>query len=152
MRVGRVPLPTLVCVMPARDIYHDQVRNALINDGWIITHDPLTLQVGKRYVHIDLGAEGVIAAEKANLKIAVEVKSFIGKSDVDDLEKALGQYVLYHKHLKNSEPDRKLYLAVPNEVYATLFEEPIGEVLLQDGTLCLLVFKEGQEEILKWIN
>ncbi len=27
--------------MPARDIHHDAVRNALVKDGWAITHDPL---------------------------------------------------------------------------------------------------------------
>jgi hypothetical protein len=138
--------------MPKRDVYHDQVRNALIKEGWIITHDPLTIQVGKRYVHIDLGAESVIAAEKANLKIAVEIKSFVGKSDVDDLEKAVGQYVVYRTHLKNSDPDRKLYLAVPSEAYTKLFEEPIGEAVVQTENLCLLIFKEGEEQILKWIN
>ena len=103
-------------------------------------------------MHIDLGAEGIIAAEKENSKIAVEIKSFIGKSDVDDLEKALGQYVLYGTHLKKSSPDRKLYLAVPSGVYDTLFQEPIGDALVQDGTLCLIVFKEEKEEILQWIN
>ncbi|WP_373529451.1 element excision factor XisH family protein [Nostoc sp.] len=28
-------------------------------------------------------------------KIVVEVKSFVGQSDVKDLEQALGQYILY---------------------------------------------------------
>ncbi|HBQ97484.1 MAG: hypothetical protein J7524_04075 [Roseofilum sp. Belize BBD 4] len=32
-----------------------------------------------------------LSAEKDNQKIAVEVKSFIGKSRINDLEKALGQ-------------------------------------------------------------
>ncbi len=26
--------------MPAKDIYHDAVKNALIKDGWTITADP----------------------------------------------------------------------------------------------------------------
>ena len=26
--------------MPARDYYHDVVRNAIKKDGWTITHDP----------------------------------------------------------------------------------------------------------------
>lgn len=30
--------------MPARDIYHNTVKNALIKDGWTITHDPLRLR------------------------------------------------------------------------------------------------------------
>ncbi len=29
--------------MPAKDIYHDTVKKALIKDGWKITHDPLKL-------------------------------------------------------------------------------------------------------------
>lgn len=34
--------------MPARDRYHDQVRNALVRDGWTITHDPLRLRWGAK--------------------------------------------------------------------------------------------------------
>ncbi len=34
--------------MPARDIYHNHVRNALIKDGWVITDDPLRLRIGKK--------------------------------------------------------------------------------------------------------
>lgn len=30
----------------AKDIYHNLVRDALENDGWIITHDPYYLQLG----------------------------------------------------------------------------------------------------------
>jgi hypothetical protein len=72
--------------MPARDIYHDHVKRALISDGWTITHDPYTLTFGQKDVFVDLGAERVIAAEKGNEKIAVEVKSFQSASDVRDLE------------------------------------------------------------------
>lgn len=81
--------------MPARDIYHATVKTALIKDQWTITHDPLTLKLGKKDFYVDLGASQLLAAEKVDHKIAVEIKSFIGRSDIDDLEKALGQYVLY---------------------------------------------------------
>ena len=57
--------------MPAKDIYHDLVRNALEREGWTITHDPLLLQVGGVEMSIDLGAEILIAAEKEGQKIAV---------------------------------------------------------------------------------
>jgi hypothetical protein len=30
--------------MPARDIYHNAVKAALIADGWTITHDPYRLE------------------------------------------------------------------------------------------------------------
>jgi hypothetical protein len=33
--------------MPARDIYHDAVKNALIKEGWIITDDPLHFSWGQ---------------------------------------------------------------------------------------------------------
>lgn len=77
--------------MPARDIYHNTVKNALIKDGWTITHDPLSLKLrkGKR-LFVDLGAERLIAAEKDTQKIAVEIKSFVGASVMKDLEEALG--------------------------------------------------------------
>jgi hypothetical protein len=59
--------------MPARNIDHDAVRDALVADGWTITHDPLTLTVGERPLHIALGAELVpFAAEKGTERIAVD--------------------------------------------------------------------------------
>jgi XisH protein len=76
--------------MPSRDIYHNCVKNALLKDGWTITHDPLKLEWGKKDLYVDLGAEQLIAAENTEQKIAVEIKSFVGRSDIDDLEKALG--------------------------------------------------------------
>ena len=39
--------------MPAKDIYHDAARNALLKDGWTITHDPYTLTFGQRNVFVD---------------------------------------------------------------------------------------------------
>lgn len=36
--------------MPAKDIDHNDVINALKTDGWIITHDPLTLSYGDKDV------------------------------------------------------------------------------------------------------
>ena len=34
--------------MPAKDIYHDQVKTALVKDGWTITHDPLLIRLTKK--------------------------------------------------------------------------------------------------------
>ena len=82
--------------MPARDRYHDQVKNALIKDGWTITDDPLHVKWGKKDMYVDLGAEQLLAAEKDQRKIAVEVKSFLGHSEMADLEQAIGQYTVYH--------------------------------------------------------
>lgn len=33
--------------MPAKDIFHDCVKHALIKDGWTITHDPLRIRLAR---------------------------------------------------------------------------------------------------------
>jgi hypothetical protein len=38
--------------MPAKDIYHDVVKKALIKDGWTITHDPYILKWGSKDMYI----------------------------------------------------------------------------------------------------
>lgn len=62
--------------MPAHDIFHAAAKAALIKDGWIITDDPLSLSVGDVDFYIDLGAEKLLAAERGDKRIAVEIKSF----------------------------------------------------------------------------
>ncbi|HEV8713706.1 MAG TPA: element excision factor XisH family protein [Candidatus Binatia bacterium] len=137
--------------MPARDRYHDQVKSALLKEGWTITHDPLRLHWGLKDMYVDLGAEQLLAAEKDTRKIAVEVKSFVGLSEMDDLEKAIGQYVVYHDVLLQVEPERDLYLAVNEETFVNLFEEPIGKLLLDNRRVRLLVFDPQTEVIRQWI-
>jgi len=137
--------------MPARDRYHDHVKTALIKEGWTITHDPLRLHWGLKDMYVDLGAEQLLAAEKDARKIAVEIKSFVGLSEMDDLEKAIGQYVVYHDVLLQVEPERELYLAVNEETFVNLFEEPIGKLLLDNRRVRLLVFDPQTEVIRQWI-
>lgn len=138
--------------MPAKDIYHDTVKNALIKDGWTITNDPLSLKIGKKDIFIDIAAEKLLVAEKQGKKIAVEVKSFVGTSEVEDLKNALGQYVLYEKILKRKLSERILYLAIRETIFNRLFTEEIGQILLEDNSLKLIIFDPEQEVITKWIT
>jgi hypothetical protein len=138
--------------MPAKDIYHEVVKTALIKDGWTITDDPLKLTIGSRSLYVDLGAEKLIAAQKEEQKIAVEIKSFIGLSPINDLENALGQYVLYQNILKDTDTERILYLAIREEVYKDLFSEPIGQLLLKNKQIKLIVFNPDKQELSQWIN
>ena len=138
--------------MPARDIYHEAVKASLVKEGWTITHDPLRLPWGGKDLYVDLGAEQLLGAEKAGRKIAVEVKSFTGRSEVNDLEKAIGQFVVYRAVLARREPQRTLYLAVPEEILRDIFEEPLGELLLQDNLVQLLGFDPEEEVISKWLT
>ncbi|HAT14634.1 MAG TPA: fatty-acid synthase [Microcoleaceae bacterium UBA11344] len=136
--------------MPAKDLYHNVVKNALIKDGWRITHDPLRLKWGIKDMYVDLGAERILSAEKAGQKIAVEVKSFVGASDMNDLENALGQYLVYRSVIARTEPDRKLYLAITQSVFGELLSEPLGQIIIADYQVCLIVFDEKNEEIVQW--
>lgn len=137
--------------MPAKDIYHNQVKNALIKDGWTITHDPLRLKWGSKDMYADLGAEKLLVAQKAEKKIAVEIKTFVSISEVNALENALGQYLLYRSVIGRTEPERQLYLAIPNVAYVDVFEEPLGKLIIEDYQLNLLIFDVNLEEILQWI-
>lgn len=137
--------------MPARDIYHNAVKHALVKAGWEITHDPLRLQWGSKDMYVDLGAEELVAAEHQGRKIAVEIKSFLGPSEIEDLRNALGQFILYRTILETTEPERELYLAVREATYFALFEEPIGQLLIQQQHLRIMVFQPEQEELIKWI-
>jgi hypothetical protein len=38
-----------LATMPAKDLYHQTVKNALIRDQWSIMHNPLTLKLGKKF-------------------------------------------------------------------------------------------------------
>lgn len=115
--------------MPAKDFYHDTVVKALINDGWEITDDPLILSYGGRELYVDLGAEKTtIAAQKGNLKIAVEIKSFLKSSPVRDLEEAVGQYSVYKSILTETQSERILYLAIPKRSYENIFTEKLGQL------------------------
>lgn len=92
-----------------------------------------------------------MTAEKAGRKIAVEVKSFMGSSELNDIENALGQYLLYRSVLSRTEPYRTLYLAIHKEVFLDIFEEPLGRLLLEDYQVPLIVFDAQAEVILQWI-
>lgn len=136
--------------MPAKDIYHDTVKKALIKDGWTITHDPLRLRWGTDLLYVDLGAERLLTATKKDEKIAVEVKSFVSPSNITSLESALGQYILYQNIIEEIEPDRILYLAVHEEIFLTVFEESLGRMIIDKNHLKLLIFDRTEEVIVKW--
>lgn len=98
-----------------------------------------------------MGASQLLAAQKQEDKIAVEIKTFTGRSELDDLEKALGQYVLYFDVLRELEPERTLYLALPIWAYESLFAEPLGQLLLKNQRLSLIVFDPTREAIEQWL-
>lgn len=136
----------------ARDKIHEAVKNALVKDGWLITHDPYTLQYEEVTVHVDLAAQKLFAAEKEGRKIAVEIKSFLNRSGIHDFERALGQYVLYDMYMDEIEPERQLYLAVSNFTYRELFSRRGIQFAIQKKQMKIIVIDLSDEEIEEWIN
>jgi len=137
----------------AKDVFHQQVKNALIKEGWNITHDPLTIRISEAVkLQIDLAAETTIAAERDSEKIAVEIKSFIGDSNISSFHTALGQYLNYSQALEEQEPKRIVYLAIPFETYYDFFQLPFIQRMLQRYQVNLMIYDPKQEEVRQWIK
>jgi hypothetical protein len=130
------------------------VVRALEKDGWTITDDPLQLQVGKRNLSVDLGAErSLIGAEKAEKdvrRIAVEIKTFGSASPVSDMQQAIGQYSMYQTVLARLQPDRELYLAISQEARDTIFGEELGRLMAAEYIHRIVCVDIENEEILEW--
>ena len=138
--------------MPAKDKYHQHVKNALIKDGWTITHDPYMIDYEEITVYADLGAERLIAAERGIEKIVVEIKSFLKRSMVQDLKEALGQYELYCSFLEQTDPHRRLYIGLPQETYDDFFQQKAAPLVVQRTGMPLLVVNLEREEVVAWIK
>ncbi len=142
-----------ICMAMAKDKYHDLVRLALENDGWAITDDPYQVPMGGRKAYIDLGAERLlIGAERGEERIAVEIKTFGGASDLQDFDQANGQFLRYRLALRKHEPDRKLFLAIPAVFYERFFQELFFIELLEETGISILIYDQYKPIIKKWIR
>ena len=138
--------------MPQKDKIHDAVKNALIKDGWTVTHDHYRIKYGEEKVFIDIATEKILAAEKEGQQIAVEIKSFIGKSPITDISEALGQHNLYITILEEVEPQRKLYLAISKPTYDELRNVKAFMSVVKRFQVALIIVKIPTEEIFEWIE
>ena len=137
--------------MPAKNLYHDSVVEALIADGWTITDDPLRIRAGRRNLYVDLAADrGRIGAAKDGERIAVEIQSFVADSDLDNLHRAVGQYAVYRAVLGRGKTPRKLFLAVSQEVFSTIFAEPMGQWVVADLSRAIVTFDPENRRIVEW--
>ena len=138
--------------MPAKDLYHDAVKNALIKDGWLIIADPYIIKYEDAELYADLAVEKPIAAEHQGQKIVVEIKSFVGKSQMYDFHNALGQYIVYRNLIKLTEPEYNLYLAIDEIVYSNFFQRLSIQVITRENNLKLIIVDTQQEKIEQWIH
>jgi hypothetical protein len=102
---------------------------------------------------IDLGAERVtIGAERGSERIAVEIASLVADSQVRDLQEAVGQFVVYRALLAKVEPDRSLYLGVTTRVYDSVLSEPVGQLVVAEVLLRVLVLDPHEQKVIRWTN
>jgi len=136
----------------AKDKYHYIVKEALIAEGWTITHDPYPLKEWNPDWEIDLGAEKLIAAEKGKEKIAVEIKSFRALSFAYEFHTAIGQYFNYRVSLKDMEHDRVLYMAVPLSKWETEFVRAGIMASMKAMNAKIIVYNVDTKKIDQWIT
>jgi hypothetical protein len=111
---------------------------------------PLTVPFGDADLQIDLGAEGLIGCELEGQKIAVEIKVFSASSFVNAFHQALGQFLNYRLALLENEPDRHLFLAVPQDVYERSFGRKLVQAALLHFSISHLVYNPEEEVIVLW--
>ncbi len=137
--------------MPAKDKFFDAVLKALEADGWTITDEEFYLPFAARTAYIDILAEKPVTAEKAGRKIAVEVKTFGSAARMSELEKAVGQFVIYKTALAIAGLEHDLYLAVPNDM-SEFFQLPDVAKLRRDFGIKVVCYDPQQEVISQWID
>lgn len=138
--------------MPARDLYHDAVKSALIKDGWVIVADPYRISYKEIDLYADLAAERPIAAERDGQKIIIEIKSFVGRSLMTDFHNAVGQYMVYRSLIEKTDPAYTLYLAIDDITHQNFFTREGISFLVQASQIDLLVVNIEQQEIVQWIR
>ena len=143
--------------MPQNDTNHHLIIQALLNDSWQITDDPYVISYGERFLFIDLSASQtthavtLLGLQQGECRIAVEIKEFRGPSFIANLEQAIGQYSLYRLLLHQVDPQRTLYLGITDIIYDNLFREPIGELVIQQLPLNLLIIHSETVEVQQWL-
>jgi len=135
----------------AKDKYHEHIIEALIKDGWEITHDPYIIEFDDDdKLKIDLDAQKIIGAEKEGHRIAVEVKSFLNESVIYDYHSALGQMINYQIGIDEIEEERGLFLAMPHEAYEILRTKFVFRKSVEKNELKLILFDVKDKTIVAW--
>jgi hypothetical protein len=137
--------------MPASDLIHDAVKAALVKDGWTITDDPFLIAFEDVTLYADLAAERTLAARRAERRIVVEIKSFLGPSLYYDWEQALGQYEVYRRLLQVTDPERELFLAVAAPVFHDFFQRKSVQTVVALAQVKMVVIRLDIEEVEQWI-
>lgn len=134
--------------MPGVDKCHEQVTRALQKEGWITrTNAFFTTEV--RDVFIDVEAFKQRNGASQHILLA-EVKCFHQQS-AHEIYTSIGQYLIYRTLLNYIENAAPLYLAVPEAIYATMFDE-IVRLTIKNSHIKMLIVNLDEERIVQWIE
>ncbi len=75
----------------------------------------------------------------------------ISPSNVSEFHGALGQFLNYRDALQIIEPERQLYLAVREPVYASFFQRRFIAAAVERYQLRLIIYDVQQEVIQRWL-
>lgn len=123
--------------------FQNAVIKALEKKGWKITANPLNFSEKI----FDFEDENVVAAQKGEAKIAVEIQSFFSQSYLHDFHFATGQYYNYELGLEISDKERKLYMAIPTNIYNDFFQKDFIKEIVEVKKINLLVIDFLKESI-----
>jgi hypothetical protein len=71
---------------------------------------------------------------------------------VVDLQAAIGQYAMYQNVIDEQGLGFRLYLAISSTIYEERFQSPLAQLMVERGSVNLLVFDAKQEVVLQWIE
>jgi hypothetical protein len=136
--------------MSRLDYCHPQIVSALEKEGWTVAPVPLNIRTPTRVGYIDIQASRNINGTTQQIMLA-EVKCFPDRSRTAELYHAVGQYVIYRATLAELNVTAPLYLAVPFDVYETIFDSTARRAV-SDNKIKLLIVNLDTETIVQWIE
>ncbi len=136
--------------MPAFDQCHPNVVRALQKEDWQLVTSPYRLQLAYRLAYADLemarGTDG-----NRELMIIVEVKCFPDRENTTrDLYISIGQYLVYRAILVELQLPHSLYLAVPEDILANIFDPAVMRVVVE-SQINIVAINLETETVTRWI-
>ena len=138
--------------MSAKDKFHEQVKRALIKDRWTVTDDPSEVTSEGRTFIVDLGGGTLDPSRSRGGEDCDRGQEFSQFFSDYRFYGALGQFSTYRLALEREDPDRVLYLAVPENAYETFFRSPFMRIAIEEFQLLLIVYEPKKEIVVQWIK
>lgn len=136
--------------MPNEDRYHSVVLRCLEKAGWAIVKEQEYISIGtsndtNRRLYVDIKAQ-----RSDRQLVLIEVKG-LERSPVHELMELLGQYLVYKLALDYLSIPIPLYIAIPQAAYQDIIQHVLGQEMMDQYSVPLLVFDPLREEIIQWI-